>query len=221
MKNMFPTRKTLALILGLALTTPAAIAEPVPFDGSWREQGFLRLFSNSYVQKGQALDVVSDGTVSLLWRQVSDDLRAANSASWDWTVVEGVGPTDLTQKGGDDRNLALYFVYTDPQTAATLTPRGARGLLRDPSTTGLVYVWGGAHQRGFEFTSPYHAGLKTVVKRPSGAGQHSENVNLNRDYQRLFGGAPQVLVGIGITADSDDTDGLIRARVGNLRLNGG
>lgn len=206
------------LLIAVFLTTSMSFAQSIPFDGSWREQGFFRLFSNSYVQNGLDLDVVSNGTVSLLWQSVPVGAQAARTARWDWAVVQGVAATDLTVKGGDDRNLALYFVYTDPETAATLTPRAARRLLRDKKTTALVYVWGGAHRRGEVLASPYHAGLRTLVRRPAGLGQFSERVDLVADYQKAFGTAPQVLVGIGVTADSDDTDGQIRARVSDLRL---
>lgn len=193
-------------------------ADPVAFDGSWRKQGFLRLFSNSYVQKGAALDVVSDGTVSLLWRAVPEALRGARAASWAWQVQSSVPATDLTQKGGDDRNLALYFVYTDPETAASLNPNRARRLLQDPNTRALVYIWGGNSPRGAVLPSPYHAGLRSLILRPAGTGSFAEQVDLNADYRKAFGTAPGVLVGLGITADSDDTDSRIAARVQNLDL---
>lgn len=200
------------------LVAPPAFAEPIPFDGSWREQGFLRLFSNDFIQKGGSLDVISDGTVSLLWRAVPESARGADTAAWDWAVAEGVGATDLRRKGGDDRNLALYFVFTDAQTAATVDVNSARKLLKAPGTRALVYVWGGDHAAGAVLPSPYHPGLVTVVKRGPGTGQFSERVDLRGDYQRAFGAAAPVLVGLGVSADSDDTDGRIAARISGLRL---
>lgn len=218
MKNLFAPLRPALVVLTLGLIPASGSAAPLAFDGSWTEQGFLRLFSNDYIQNGAALDVVSDGTVSLLWRQVDAGQGGATKAAWEWAVAEGVGATDLRRKGGDDRNLALYFVYTDPQTAAGLTRSAARRLLRDPNTTALVYVWGGSHARGDVLASPYHSGLRTLIRRPSGTGSFAEQVDLAGDYRKAFGTAPQVLVGIGITADSDDTDGKIRARIQNLRL---
>jgi hypothetical protein len=108
MKNTF-----LAAAMATALTLPVA-AEQIAFDGAWREQGFLRLFSNEFIPRGASLDVISDGTVSLFWRPVPENARAATGASWAWSVTQGVPPTDLVRKGGDDRNLAIYFVFTDP-----------------------------------------------------------------------------------------------------------
>ncbi|MEM8849491.1 MAG: DUF3047 domain-containing protein [Pseudomonadota bacterium] len=203
----------LAAVLGAATVAAPTLAEPIPFDGSWREQGFLRLFSNDYSQGGGTLGVVSDGTVSLLWKAVPERLRGATRASWGWAVAEGVPATNLRVKGGDDRNLAVYFAWTDPQTAAEANPNRAARLLRRPTTKVLVYVWGDDDARGTLQDSPYLPGLKTIVLRPAGTGQFTEQVDLAADYARAFGGAPGVLLGIGISADADDTDGLIRASV--------
>ena len=200
----------LAALIALPMAAPA---QPLSFDGSWREQGFLRLFSNDYRQQGNSLQVVSDGTVSLLWRATLPSQQAATQASWGWAVAEGVPATDLRRKGGDDRNLAVYFAWTDPQTATTANPNRAASLLRNPNTRVLVYVWGDDDARGTLQDSPYLPGLKTIVLRPAGTGQHTERVNLAADYARAFGSAPGVLLGVGISADSDDTDTLIRASI--------
>jgi hypothetical protein len=199
-------------VLAICLALPAA-AVPLSFDGSWEEQGFLRFSSNDYAQGGSNLQVRSDGTVSLLWRAVPEALRGATSASWGWSVAESVPATDLRRKGGDDRNLAVYFAWTDPQTAATANPSRATALLRNPSTRVIVYVWGDDDARGTLQNSPYLPGMRTIVLRQAGTGQHTERVDLAADYARAFGGAPGVLVGMGISADSDDTDTRIRAAI--------
>ena len=41
----------------------------------------------------------------------------AENARWRWRKTHGVGPTDLTRKGGDDRVLAVYFAFADPEHA--------------------------------------------------------------------------------------------------------
>ncbi|MEO0918159.1 MAG: DUF3047 domain-containing protein, partial [Pseudomonadota bacterium] len=99
------------------LSAQLAAASQVPFDQAWKEQGFFRFWTNDYSLRGRQLDVVSNGTVSLVWRPVEGELRAATNAMWRWRVTEGVPPTNLTEKGGDDRNLALYFVFVDEESA--------------------------------------------------------------------------------------------------------
>jgi len=201
-----------------AATLGLANAGPLLFDNSWKEQGFLRLWSNEYHFLGRKLDVISDGTVSLLWRPLEPSLRNANGVRWTWEVREGVVETDLLRKGGDDRNLAIYFVFTDPETAKGLSRNTARRLLRNKNTRALVYVWGGSPSAGDFLQSPYHPRLITRVLRPSGTGRHNEDVDLDSDFRTAFGGEKGILVGIGISADSDDTDGRILASIEDLEL---
>ena len=204
-----------ALALSLASQSPAM---QVRFDGNWKEQGFLRLFSNEYALHGDQLDVMSDGTVSVIWRPVDESVANAKRASWNWAVRQGVGPTDLTRKGGDDRNLAIYFVFVDEATARTLNRLSARKLLANPDTRALVYVWGGDRARGTIQPSPYSPGLRTKILRGPGTGTFSERVDLDADFRRAFGTEPGVLVGLAVTADSDDTDGEIRAAISDLTI---
>lgn len=196
----------------------AAGSEAVTFDGSWKEQGFLRLFSNDYIQRGTQLDVVSDGTVSLLWRQVEESLRSAEAASWNWRVQKGVPATDLTIKGGDDRNLSVYFVFVHPDRADALSGQSARRILQEQSTRALIYVWGGAHEIGSFLPSPYSPRLRTKILRGPGVGEFREKVSLARDFRAAFGKKRGVLVGIAVSADSDDTNGRIVASLSSLRL---
>lgn len=211
-------KHTCVITLLLATLSLPVSASQLSFDGTWKEQGFLRLFSNDYIQSGADLGIVSDGTVSLLWKAVPEGLRAAEAASWAWRVDEGVPPTDLGRKGGDDRNIALYFVFTTPDIAASIDPNRAARLLRDDNTKALVYVWGGDKARGTVMQSPYHPGLKTLIRRGAETGSHTERVDLSADYAAAFGGTPGVLVGVGVTADADDTGTVIRAQLSNLTL---
>ena len=143
-----------AFTLSSFMSVAYADSQNISFDQSWKEQGFLQLFSNDYGLHGRQLDVVSDGTVSVLWRPVDPGRGGAEQANWDWSVTEGVRPTDLTRRGGDDRNLALYFVFVDPQTSKSLNRNSARKILSSPATKTLVYVWGGNHPKGALLPSP-------------------------------------------------------------------
>lgn len=209
--------KLLAAGLVIALLGLPAASETIRFDKKWVEQGFLRLWSNDYDLKGNSVHVGSDGTVSLLYWRAPESLRGATKAAWKWAVSESVKATDLTKKGGDDRNLALYFVFVDPASVGKLSKASARKLLTHSKTRALVYVWGGDYKRGQVLYSPYGPKiLKTVVKRSAGTGKYSESVDLERDFKRAFKQEKGVLVGLGITADSDDTDGKISATVSGL-----
>lgn len=203
----------------LCFTGAQATAERLRFDKTWAEQGFLRFWTNDYQLGGRQLKVVSDGTVSLLYRPVPKTAWNSKMASWGWSVAQSVVATDLTRKGGDDRNLAIYFIFMDQASAEKLAGSSARRVLKNASTRALVYVWGGKYKRGQILRSPYGPNkLKTVISRAAGKGAFKESVDLARDYKRAFGKAAGVLVGVGVSADSDDTDGMIRAMVQDLKV---
>ena len=206
--------------VALSIIGGSSFSKEIAFDQSWQEQGFMRLWSNDYGFLGSRLEIESDNAVSLIWRAVEPELRNASRASWKWSVSQGVEITDLTHKGGDDRNLALYFVFGDLETASQAPGSKARQVLRNPNTKGLIYIWGGEEPwRGFE-QSPYHPNLLFQVLRPARVGEFMEEIDLQGDFIAAFGEQEVALIGLGISADSDDTNGLIRASVENLILLG-
>ena len=207
-----------SLLIATSLTAGAAQAGPVSFSSGWAEQK-LSLFSNNKYSFGNALSMTSDGGVSIAWKRISQSDWQANRASWTWTVEESVPATDLRQKGGDDRNLALYFVFAPDDAAAGLQNANIRQLLASDDVRILLYVWGGNYERGTQFQSPYLRGQgMNVMLRQAGTGSFTENVNLRADYAKAFGGEPGSLVGLAVSGDSDDTDSTIRAAISNMSL---
>lgn len=201
-----------------ALAGPAG-ATTLAFDGGWTHQTFPRRTANRWTDAGRSVDLASDSGVSLLIREVPPDLWAARRAAWRWQVSEGVAATDLTRKGGDDRNLSVYFVFLPQPDALRLQGASPRRVLGARSARTLVYIWGGAYPRGQMLASPYAGDRgRNVVLRPAGTGSFAEQVDLAADHTRAFGTAPQALFGLGLGADSDDTAARIRAQVSDLTL---
>ncbi|WP_300588020.1 DUF3047 domain-containing protein [Marivita sp.] len=204
----------------LSLAALPALAAPVSFDGTWKTQKFSLFSSNTYGFNGSSVSVASNGSVSLAYRPLPESYWGASSAKWSWSVQEGVPATDLRKKGGDDRNLALYFVFLPESEAQALKGASVRQLLSNDAARVLVYVWGGAHNRGAVLSSPYLGNRgKTIVLRGSGTGSANESVNLARDYANAFGGGGTALVGLALSGDSDDTDSRIRASISGLSVN--
>ncbi len=212
MKRMF-------LTTAAVLFASVASASQISFDTGWKHQRFSLFSGNDYDTNGASLRLVSDGSVSLLYRAVPAAFRATSSASWRWQVSTSVPPTDLAVKGGDDRNLALYFVFLPEAAAERLKGQSVTRLLSNDAVRVLVYVWGGDHARGAFLDSPYLGPRgKTVVLRPAGTGDTRERIDLARDYRRAFGGDVTSLVGLAVSGDSDDTDSRIVANISGLTL---
>ncbi len=208
----------LAAPVAAILIATAAQAGPVSFATGWREQR-LQMFSSNDYSFGASLGIVSEGAVSLAWTRVPRIEWRATGAAWSWQVDQSVPATDLARKGGDDRNISLYFVFLPQADAEALEGANIRRLMGNANVRILQYVWGGSYGRGAIIASPYAPGQGvTVALRQAGTGAHNEQVDLARDYATAFGGTPGALVGLAVSADSDDTDSVIRATVSGLIL---
>jgi hypothetical protein len=195
-----------------------AEAEQVTFSDNWTEQAFSLFSSNEFVLNADTLDISSEGTVSVLWKKLPPSMWEANQANWDWAVEVSVPATDLTVKGGDDRNLSIYFVFS-PQEYLPRSRGKLTDLLKNKDVRVLMYVWGGDHDRGEVLPSPYLEDFgKTIILQRAGTGRASEQVNLANDFLRVFGENPEKLVGIAISADSDDTRSTISSSISNLKI---
>jgi hypothetical protein len=211
--------RILSLALPLALVASSVAAGPIAFGGNWNEQRLQVFNSNDYSFNGGSLGIASDGAVSLAWTRTNRSDWGATAASWSWRVDQSVPATNLRQKGGDDRNISVYFVFLPEADAARMEGANIRQLNSNPNVRILQYVWGGNHSRGSVFGSPYAPGQgANVMLRQAGTGSHSESVNLASDYASAFGGSPGALVGVAVSADSDDTGSSIRASVSNLAV---
>ena len=202
-----------------ALWLGSGHASSVAFGDSWQEQRFSLFYSNDFGLKGDRLTVRSDGTVSLVWTRLPEGLWDSRNAAWQWRVDESVPPTDLTEKGGDDRNLALYFVFLPQGVAEQARDSDLKDLLDEPDVRVLMYVWGGKHPNGAILPTPYLGERgRTIIRRNAGTGTEREKADLAADYESAFGEPVQSLVGLAVSADSDDTDTRIEAAVSRLRL---
>ena len=142
-------RTALAVTL---LATPLA-AGPVSFASGWSEQK-LSLFSSNDYSFGNTLGMVSNGSVSIAWTRLPQSEWGASAASWAWTVEQSVPPTDLSRKGGDDRNLSVYFVFVPEAVAPSIAGSGIRSLLGRDDVRVIQYAWGGNHSRGQVIRTP-------------------------------------------------------------------
>lgn len=209
-----------AILSALLITlTTATSAGPISFANGWKEQR-LSLFSSNDYRFGKNLSLVSDGSVSIAWTRDAQEHWTSTGASWRWTVDQSVPATNLAQKGGDDRNISLYFVFVPQSMAPGLQNANIRSLLGNDDVRIIQYAWGGNHSRGQIIQSPYGPPGQgvTISLRQAGTGSHSERVDLAADYARAFGGETAALVGLAVSGDSDDTDSIIGAAIGDLVL---
>jgi hypothetical protein len=219
-RSFLATGAASAALISLPRTGQAQQATAIAFDDAWRAVSFPRLAPTRYGLGGGTLSIVGDVSSSLIYRPVPDAARGARTARWDWAVTQSVPPTDLSRKGGDDRNISVYFVFMEAQAAARLSPETSpQRLLSSRSARTLIYVWGGNHAPGAMLASPYLRGRGfTIALRPADTGEARARVDLARDHAAVFGTPAEVLVGLAVSADSDDTESQLRATLSGLTL---
>lgn len=218
------------MLIGLTAVTATAALPLRPahasglqrFDGGWRALTFRRIPATQYRPNGARLDILAEQSSSMIYRAVAPAAQGATTARWGWSVAQGVPPTDLSRRGGDDRNIALYFVFMDAASAGRLAPdTSLTRLMANRSARLLIYVWGGNHAPGSLIPSPYTRGRGvSVIRRAAGTGSHTEVADLQADHARAFGSGYEALVGLAVSSDSDDTGTVVQATLQDLTLAG-
>jgi hypothetical protein len=211
------------VVLTASITVSSGVpvsAETVGFGSGWQAVNFRSIPKTKYGFGGGSLAINAARSSSVIYKAVPKSARNATRASWNWSVQTSVPPTNLAKKGGDDRNIALYFVFTDKETAKRAGSKpNIKRLLTKRSSRMLIYVNGGQHAAGSFVPSPYFSGRgTTIVKRSSGTGSFSESVDLAADYRRAFGTEPEALVGLAVSSDSDDTKTNSQSSLSSIRL---
>jgi len=218
----FPKRARAALLL-LLIGAAHAHGEDLSFGADlsasgWQTVSFPKTAPVMFSARDGTLEIAADSAAGMLWHALKTPRPAPGSAQWAWKVDVGVGSTDLTKRGEDDRTLAVYFVFGRVEDAA----KGPISLLSASTVTCLVYVFGGSEPRLSLLASP-HMGVrgKFIILRTANGPKKQwlqERVHLKADYVRAFGQLPRHLLGVAISSDSDDTRGRTRAHLRGLRI---
>ena len=178
--------RSVAACLFVAFLAAPVGAGPIGFESGWAEQRLSMFGANDY-RFGPDLEILSEDAVSLTWKALPQSEWAATSASWTWRVDQSVPATDLARKGGDDRNISVYFVFLPADVATELQGAGIRRLMGNKDVRILQYAWGGDHARGQILPSPYAPGQGvTVALRQAGLASCCPNLMPEPDYKLSY-----------------------------------
>lgn len=214
------------LLAALATCCLAAPARPDMADAlaarGWREIVFDGYAENRWIAIPGGVRVISDRSVSILFRPLAADLARRPILRWRWRTSTAPAPTDLTRTKGEDRALGVYvgFPY-EPDRASFWEALKRRTIvaLRGEEAPGrlLTYVWGGDRPRGtvLRRDADGDAGAIRILRTPSAPVNAwlSERVDVAADFRAAFGWQAPNPTHIGIVSDSDDTGRAIDASV--------
>jgi len=220
-------------------TAPAAIA---PFSAAapgdelpspWVRQALPR------VERENRFDLIEDGgqvvlrvrseaAASTVLHPLDVDPATTPILEWRWKVSNVVAASDFTHKRGDDYAARVYVLFDYP---VERLPFGERIKIRfartlygpDLPAAAIAYVWGTAQPAGATGPNPYTDRTHMIVVE-SGAARAGEWVGVRRDvaadFEAAFGEPAPRIVGIAVSADTDNTGEAVTAWFGDLRFIG-
>ena len=221
-------------LMGLCGGARADLDEAL-IQAGWSEFTFDDKLANRFVRPAGQPDVIqidTDNSVSIAYlpftaRQVN--LKRTPYLTFSWRRLGPAVDTDLTQKGGDDRTLAVYVAFPYQPERASLKERLLRPFVEasegaDAPGRVLTYLWGGGQRRGRWFENPYtgSAGWMQILQLPSDPEQvwFSHQIDIRADFKDRFGYPPPNPSYIAVAADSDDTKAMFSAQVKTLGFSG-
>jgi hypothetical protein len=200
-----PLPRLLAAAACLALLLPVKAGAIAP----WEELTFPNRSANDWSVEGETVRVASRSSVSVLYRQVDLPAAAAEQVTWRWCAQGALPATDLTRRGGDDRAIALYLGFSDPEgeVRRSLIERVRERFTGTTPDRVLIYIWGGAAPTGW-LPSPHlgERGAIRVVRTAAEVGRcFEELVDAVEDFRAVWGREPGRLTQLALSADTDDT----------------
>ena len=153
----------------------------------------------------------------------------AHRLSWRWRVDEASPGSDLKTRAGDDSPAKVCALFDLPIEAVPFVERQVLKLARLRSAEPLpaasvCYVWDGRLAPGTVLDNAFTRRIRIIVLRGPEAGLHgwqSEQRDIHADFLRLFGDESRTvppLMGIGVAADADNTQGHSLAHMADIAL---
>lgn len=224
----------------LTAAAPGLRAQPTPFSagplGAEPPPGWM-LQRLPKVERITRFDVIDDAGTMVL-RARSDNAAASLRHSlyadpkltpilrWRWRTERLIGQADLTQKKGDDFPARLY-VFFDRRTEQmslkerTLFKLGQARFGNELPAAALCYVWDNRQPVDTLQDNAYTGFVKMVVVS-SGSADLGRWVAFRRDvaadYRRAFGTEAPAIIGVAVSADTDNTGEIANTWFGDIRF---
>jgi len=142
-----------------------------------------------------ALKLGSKESASVLWRMLSLHSFKFGKIKWRWKVERSLTKNKQERKKVGDDYAARLCVIFEPHMVSW-------------KTRAIHYVWAGKEPVGSVYKNPYAKSVATIVVESGNkrAGKWvSEERNFVMDYEKIFGKTPEMISGIAITVDTDNT----------------
>ncbi len=165
-----------------------------------------------------SIKILSNNSAAFLYREAE---KGFSRLAWQWRVDDAGPPSDLMEKGADDRPLAVHLWFPEDPSNRSLS-KALAGLFGIPVFGHVItYVWGPAEGKGKQFENPYldeGEGVIIVLRDNSdGVGTwRSETIDFKTDFEKHFGRAAPYPRFVAVSADSDDLGGQSHGEIADI-----
>lgn len=212
-----------------SLFSAVTAGEPVP--PPWRHQSLPRVPAENrfaLVDEGgrTVLRVDSVQAASTMMHPLDADPARTPLLEWSWKVSNAVAASDFRHKQGDDYAARVYVLFDYPAERLSFGERMRISLARglhgaELPTAAIAYVWGTAQPPGATGPNPYTDRVQMIVVESGEANVgrwHTVRRNVARDFEAVFGEPVPRVVGIAVSADTDNTGEAVTAWFGDIRF---
>ena len=240
----FPRRQTLAVAAALTLVTGNSLAQgDIALSFSKMPTGALAApwrfatlpnktateFEVADVDGQHVLRVSTQNAYGNMVYPLHQSPSASPQLQWRWRVDRLIEKADIKNKSGDDSALKLCVSFDFDRSQLSLGERtklrlGKISTGEDIPAQTLCYVWDNKQPVGSTQHNAFTHRMRYIVLQSGNShlGQWmTEQRNLAADYAQTFGDESQampMLIGITVSADSDNTHGSGLAYMGDIRL---
>jgi hypothetical protein len=175
----------------------------------WEERSFKGHTRYTLVERDSrtVLHASCSGTASVLFREHQVDLTRTPVLQWTWRVDRVFEGLDERTRAGDDYPARVYVVV-------------GGGLLAW-RTIAVNYVWASREPPEAAWPNAFTSNAKMLAIRSGDADSgrwHKESRNVREDFRRLHGRDVEVIDGVAVMTDCDNTGGQAEAWYGDIEF---
>ena len=169
---------------------------------------------------------VSNNSASGYIHKVSIDPKKFPILNWKWKIDNLISNADITTKEGDDYPARIYitFDYDVERLSGWEKFKVEAYYLANgvyPPLAVLNYVWDNKKEINYSTPNAYTKRVQMLVAQSGEekVGQWvTQEVNIYKDYKRVFGEIPGKITAIAIMTDTDNTMESATAYYGDIQL---
>jgi len=163
---------------------------------------------------GPIIEARSEGGAGAIVRSVLIDPNRYPVLQWKWKIGKALPKSSLVEKSGDDFPVRLMVSFANyDDNGKNITKAG----FRDKT---LCYVWAAEEQVGTFAVNPHYDHVVTIVAAAgSSAGSwRTFSRNIIDDFIQAFSEKPEMITGVALMSDSDDTGAQVTGWYGPISL---